>query len=153
MLVCPWTLLRVATAASGGGLFVDLVFSGGAAPLGVAGDADGDEKSDAVEHRLDPERAAELLNAGDADRENGDADDRAPDIDAAGLDRGRAEEGADERGQQIFEADAGLTDPSLEASSTPATAVSSPEATKAATVYRRTGMPLSAAALGLAPIA
>ena len=39
--------------------------------------------------------------------------DRAPDIDPAGLDRGRAEEGADQRRQQEIEADVGLADPEL----------------------------------------
>ena len=42
-----------------------------------------------------------------------DADDRAPDVDAAGLDRRRAKKGADERGQKIFEPDARLPDPQL----------------------------------------
>ena len=86
---------------------------GAALALGVAGDADGDQQRHAVEQRLDAEGAAELLDAGDADREDGDADERAPDIDAAGLDRGRAEEGADQGRQQVFEADAGLADAQL----------------------------------------
>ena len=42
---------------------------------------------------------AELLNAGYSHGKNGDADDRAPDIHPAGLDGGRAQEGAHERGQ------------------------------------------------------
>ena len=42
---------------------------------------------------------------------------------------------------------------SWEASSTPATAVIRPEGTKAPTVKRRTAIPFSVAALGLAPIA
>ncbi len=82
-----------------------------AALLRIAREADGDEQGDAVEQRLDEERAADLLNAGDADGEDGDADDRAPDVDAARLDRGRAEEGADQGRQQVFQADAGLADP------------------------------------------
>ena len=42
---------------------------------------------------------------------------------------------------------------SLEASRTPATLVRNPEAVKASTVKRRTGIPFSAAAFGLAPMA
>ena len=42
-----------------------------------------------------------------------DADDRAPDVDPPRLDRGRAEEGADQRRQQEFEPDAGLADAQL----------------------------------------
>ena len=64
----------------------------------------------AVEKRFDVERAAELLDAGDADGEDGDADDRAPDVDPPRLDRRRAEEGADEGRQQKLEPDARLPD-------------------------------------------
>ena len=127
---------------------------GRALALGVAGDADGDEQGDAVEHRLDPEGAAELLDAGDADREDGDADERAPDIDAAGLDRGRAEEGADQGRQQIFEADAGLADAQLGGEQHAGDGGERcPRPRRRRSREARTGMPLSAAAFGLAPMA
>ena len=87
--------------------------AGHAPALRVAGDSDRDEQCRAVEQRLDKERRAELLDAGDADRQDRHADDGAPDVDPAGLDRRRAEEGADQRGQQIFEADARLADAQL----------------------------------------
>src|SRR5262249_14878000 len=63
--------------------------------LRIASDADRDEQGDAVEQRFDEERAAELLDARDANRQDGDADQRAPDVDATRLDRGRPQEGPD----------------------------------------------------------
>ncbi len=42
-----------------------------------------------------------------------DAEHRAPDVDPAGLDRGRPEEGADQRRQQIVETDIRLADAQL----------------------------------------
>ena len=80
------------------------------AALGVSGDADGNQQGDAVEHGFDPERAADLLDAGDADSQYGDAHDGAPDVDPSRLNGRRAEEGADQRRQQIFQTDAGLAD-------------------------------------------
>ena len=50
---------------------------------------------------------------GNADGEDEDAEYRAPDVDPAGLDRGRAEECANERRKQIVEADIRLADPEL----------------------------------------
>src|SRR6185437_12396263 len=82
-----WIVLPVAAAALCGRLFVDLSLGCTAAPLGVARDADRDEQRYAVKHRLDPERAAELLNARDADRKDRNADHRAPHVDTPGRDR------------------------------------------------------------------
>src|ERR1700722_15156838 len=111
MPFCPCVFLPVMTPASGGGPLVDLPLCVAAASLGVARDADGDEQSDAVEHRFDPERAAELLDARDADSEDGDADHRAPHIDSARLDGRRTKKGADQSGKEILEADARPADP------------------------------------------
>src|SRR5206468_6653040 len=79
-------------------------------PLGEARERDRDEQRDAVEERLDEERAAKLLDAGDADREDQHADDGAPHVHASRTDGGRPEERADERGQQVIEADVRLAD-------------------------------------------
>ena len=81
--------------------------------LRVTGDPDGDQKGRAVEQRLHPEAPAKLLDAGNTDGEDHDADDGAPDIDPSGFDGGRAEEGADEGRQQEFKTDRGLTDSEL----------------------------------------
>ena len=82
-------------------------------PLSVAGDADGNEQGDAIEHRLHPEGPAELLDTGDTNGQDGDPHHRAPDVDATRLDGGGAQKGADQRRQQIFEPDARLPDAQL----------------------------------------
>ena len=62
--------------------------------------------------------------------EDQDADDGAPDIDAARLDGGRAEEGADQGGQQIFEPDIRLADAQLGGEQQPVNPAIRPEPTK-----------------------
>src|SRR3984893_7757072 len=73
----------------------------------------GNDQRSAVEQGFHEERAAELLDSGNADGEDQDAKDRAPDVDPARLDGSRAEECADEGGQQIVEPDIRLADPKL----------------------------------------
>src|SRR4051794_36875895 len=63
----------------------------GATTLRESGNRNRDAQGRAVEQRLDEEGAADLLDAGDADGEDEDAADRAPDIDPPRLDCGRAE--------------------------------------------------------------
>ena len=109
--------------AAPAGPLTRLTARGGAAE---AGKRDRDQQGHAVEHRLDPERATELLDAGDADRQDDHADDRAPDIDPSGLDRGRAEKRADQGGQQEIEADAGLADAQPRREQQPAMAAIAP---------------------------
>src|SRR5665648_84213 len=77
------------------------------ATLCKGGERNGDDQCRAVEHRFDEEGAAELLDAGDADSKDEDPEHRAPDIDAARLDRGRAEKRAHQRWEQVVEADIG----------------------------------------------
>ena len=81
-----------------------------AALLRPAGNADRDQQRQAVEEWFHIERAAELLDARDADREDRHAHERAPHVHAAGADGGGAEERAHERRQQKFEAHARLPD-------------------------------------------
>src|ERR1700722_4089701 len=83
----------------------------GASPLCEGGERNGDDQCRTVEERLDEERPAQLLDAGNADGQGQHAEYRAPDVDAARLDRGRAEKGADQRGQEIIEPDVRLADP------------------------------------------
>src|SRR5262245_2861319 len=78
--------------------------------LGKSRECDRDQQRDAVEQRFDEECATELLNPGNTNREDQDADDRAPDVHAAWPNRRRAEERADERRQQVIEADVRLAD-------------------------------------------
>src|SRR5579872_3745603 len=75
---------------------------------GVAGEADRDDQRGTLEDRLDEEGVAELLQPGDADGEHEDGNDRAPGVHPPGPDRGRAEERADESGEQEFRADRAL---------------------------------------------
>ena len=83
-----------------------------------------------------------------------DADDGAPDVDAARLDRGRAEKRADKRRQQIFEADAGLADAQARGEQNAGESGQQPRRDEGVRSYSgRTGMPFSAAAFGLAPMA
>src|SRR5579863_3684565 len=65
--------------------------------LRVGGDADRDDQRGSVEERLDPEFAAELLDAGNSDREQDHADESSPYVETPGLDRRRSEKDADER--------------------------------------------------------
>ena len=73
-------------------------------------EADGEDQHRAVEERLDEERRAELVQAGDGHRQHRDREHRAPDIDAARPDRGRAEQRRGEGRQQILLADRALPD-------------------------------------------
>ncbi len=91
--------------------FSDAAFDRQIAPLlGPARNADGHQQGESVEQRFHIERAAELLNTRYTNRENGHADQRAPDVDPSWSDGGGSEKSADERGQQKLEADAGLPD-------------------------------------------
>ena len=83
------------------------------AALGETRKGDRDDEGRAVEQGLHEELAAELLNPRDADGQDRDAEHGAPDVDPARLDGRRAEEGADERRQQVVEADIRLPDPEL----------------------------------------
>ncbi|MBT2383303.1 hypothetical protein J7E86_06830 [Streptomyces sp. ISL-11] len=77
---------------------------------GVAGQADRDEQGAAVEQRGDPEPCAELADAGEADGEDRDGDQGAQGVGASGPDGGGTQQGADEGGQQVVDADAGIAD-------------------------------------------
>ena len=77
---------------------------------GEAGQADGGQQGQAVEQRGDPERGALLLQAGQPDGEDGDGDQGADGVGPTGLDGRRAEQGADEGGQQVGAAGARVAD-------------------------------------------
>ena len=113
---------------------------------------DRDDQHEAVEQRLDEERRAELVEAGDGDRQHGDRDQRAPYIGAARLDRGGAEQRAGEGGQQEFLADGALADAELRLQDEAGegrdqTADDEGDASRSAVAE----MPLSSAARGFSP--
>ena len=87
---------------------LDAASSAFPAARGVAGEPDRNDQRRALEDRLDEERIAELLQAGDADRQHQHGDDGAPGVDPAGPDGGRAEQRADEGGQQELRPDRAL---------------------------------------------
>ena len=81
------------------------------------------------------------------------ADHRAPDVHTARLDRGGSQEGTDECRKEKLEADARLADPELRGEQHTGQRGEQPRGTKAPMTNLRTGMPLSAAAFGFAPMA
>src|SRR5690606_38949311 len=81
--------------------------------LSVPSEADCEQERHAVEQGLDVEDGAQLLNARDADRQDRDANDGAPHVDPARLDRGRTEKGPDQGWEQELETDARLPDAQL----------------------------------------
>src|SRR5512146_2930699 len=70
-----------------------------------AGEGDRDHERGAVEDLLDPRRGSGQLEAGDAGDEQVERDERPERVEAAGLDRGRAEEGGGVGRQQVVRPD------------------------------------------------
>src|SRR6185312_2278370 len=102
----PWTHCQPFTC-------LDALLGAASVSLRVTRQGNCGNQGAAIKQRLDIKFAAKLLDARYSDREHQHRDHRAPNIDPPRLDRGRAQEDADQRRQKILEPDARLADPQL----------------------------------------